>query len=55
MNRFRSWLEIHLEAGKKRLMGDTTREANSLEVNDLKKEKPCFEEKTKPQNQGRLT
>ncbi len=27
-----------LEAGKKRLMGDSAREANSTEVTDLKKE-----------------
>jgi len=32
------WSKDFLEAGKKRLMGDTTREANSHEVSDLKKE-----------------
>jgi transposase len=31
-------LKDFLEADKKRLMGDTTREANSHEVSDLKKE-----------------
>jgi transposase len=37
-NLYYRWSKDFLEAGKKRLMGDTTREANSLEVNDLKKE-----------------
>ena len=33
-----NWSKEFLEAGKKRLMGDTAREANSHEVSDLKKE-----------------
>ncbi len=33
-----SWSKEFLEAGKKRLMGDTAREASSGEVTDLKKE-----------------
>ena len=32
------WSKDFLEAGKKRLIGDTTREASSHEVGDLKKE-----------------
>ena len=32
------WSKDFLEAGKKRLMGDTSREANSREVADFKKE-----------------
>lgn len=32
------WSKDFLEAGKKRLNGDTEREANSFEVNELKKE-----------------
>ena len=32
------WSKDFLEAGKKRLMGDTTREDSSHEVVDLKKE-----------------
>jgi hypothetical protein len=33
------WSKEFLEAGKKRLLGDTTREATSTEVVDLRKEK----------------
>ena len=33
-----SWSKEFLEAGKKRLAGDTAREANSGEVNDLRRE-----------------
>ena len=36
-NLYYRWSKDFLEAGKKRLMGDTTREANSNEVPDLKK------------------
>jgi transposase len=32
------WSKEFLEAGKKRLQGDTIREASSIEVVDLKKE-----------------
>jgi len=32
------WSKEFLEAGKKRLMGDTKREATSVEVQDLKKQ-----------------
>ena len=32
------WSKDFLEAGKKRLNGDTEREANSFEVNELRKE-----------------
>jgi transposase len=37
-NLFYRWSKNFLEAGKKRLMGDTAREANSNEVSGLKKE-----------------
>lgn len=37
-NLYYKWSKDFLEAGKKRLMGDTTREANSEEVSGLKKE-----------------
>ena len=37
-NLYYRWSKDFLEAGKKRLMGDTVREANSHEVTDLKKE-----------------
>jgi transposase len=36
-NLYYCWSKDFLEAGKKRLMGDTAREANSHEVSDLKK------------------
>ena len=35
---FYRWNKEFLEAGKKRLTGDTTREATSSEVDDLRKE-----------------
>jgi transposase len=37
-NLYYRWSKDFLEAGKKRLSGDTTREANSDEVSDLKRE-----------------
>ncbi len=37
-NLYYRWSKDFLEAGKKRLMGDTVREANSGEVSDLRKE-----------------
>lgn len=37
-NLYYNWSKEFLEAGKKRLQGDTTREATSNEVTDLKKE-----------------
>ncbi len=37
-NLYYRWSKDFLEAGKKRLSGDTVREANSSEVNDLKSE-----------------
>jgi len=37
-NLYYRWSKDFLEAGKKRLMGDTAREANSREVTDIKKE-----------------
>ena len=37
-NLYNSWSKDFLEVGKKRLMGDTTREASSHEVFELKKE-----------------
>jgi len=37
-NLYYRWSKDFLEAGKKRLAGDTAREANSHEVTDLKKE-----------------
>lgn len=37
-NLFYKWSKEFLEAGKKRLQGDTVREATSPEVGDLKKE-----------------
>ena len=37
-NQYYRWSKDFLEAGKKRLQGDTVREANSSEVSDLKKE-----------------
>jgi transposase len=38
------WNKDFLEAGKKRLKGDTEREANSQEVNNLKKENQDLKE-----------
>ena len=37
-NLYYRWSKDFLEAGKKRLLGDTAREANSSEVNDLRSE-----------------
>ena len=37
-NRYYRWSKEFLEAGKKRLVGDTTREATSTEVTNLRKE-----------------
>lgn len=37
-NLYYNWSKEFLEAGKKRLMGDTRREATSGEVTDLRKE-----------------
>jgi transposase len=37
-NLYYRWSKDFLEAGKKRLQGDTIREANSGEVNDLRQE-----------------
>jgi transposase len=37
-NMYYKWSKEFLEAGKKRLQGDTIREASSIEVVDLKKE-----------------
>ena len=36
------WSKDFLEAGKKRLAGDTVREASTVEVKDLKKENMAF-------------
>ncbi len=38
------WSKDFLEAGKKRLMGDTMREANTTEVGELKKENQQLKE-----------
>lgn len=37
-NQYYKWSKDFIEAGKKRLSGDTVREANSEEVSELKKE-----------------
>ena len=37
-NLYDRWSKEFLEAGKKRLLGDTTREATSTEVQDLRRE-----------------
>ena len=37
-NLYYRWSKDFLEAGKKRLQGDTVREANSAEVNELREE-----------------
>ena len=39
-----SWSKEFLEAGKKRLAGDTTRQATSVEVKDLKAESAALKE-----------
>ncbi len=41
---FYKWNKEFMEAGKKRLAGDTTREATSDEVTDLRKENQRFAE-----------
>jgi transposase len=38
------WSKDFMETGKKRLNGDTLREANTTEVNDLKKENSALKE-----------
>ena len=43
-SQFFKWNKEFLEAGKKRLSGDTTREATSDEVNDLRKENQRLKE-----------
>ena len=43
-SQFYKWNREFLEAGKKRLSGDTTREATSDEVTDLKKENQRLKE-----------
>jgi len=37
-NLYYKWSKDFLEAGKKRLQGDTVREANSVEVNEMRQE-----------------
>ena len=41
---FYKWNKEFMEAGKKRLNGDTTRQATSDEVNDLRKENQQLKE-----------
>ena len=43
-NLYYRWSKDFLEAGKKRLQGDTKREANSVEVDELKKENSQLKE-----------
>ncbi len=43
-NLYYRWSKEFLEAGKKRLLGDTRREANSGEVTDLRKENARLKE-----------
>lgn len=43
-SQFYKWNKEFLEAGKKRLSGDTTREATSDEVSDLRKENQRLKE-----------
>ena len=43
-NLYYRWSKDFMEAGKKRLLGDTTREATSTEVSDLKKENQKLKE-----------
>ncbi len=43
-NLYYRWSKEFLEAGKKRLLGDTQREANSGEVSDLRKENARLKE-----------
>ncbi len=44
-NLYYRWSKEFLEAGKKRLLGDTRREANSSEVTDLRKENARLKER----------
>ncbi len=43
-NLYYRWSKEFLEAGKKRLLGDTQREASSTEVTDLRKENARLKE-----------
>jgi len=43
-NLYHRWSKEFLEAGKKRLLGDTRREANSSEVTDLRQENARLKE-----------
>ncbi len=43
-NLYYRWSRDFLEAGKKRLSGDTAREASTSEVRDLRKENACLKE-----------
>ncbi len=43
-NLYYNWSKEFLEAGKRRLKGNTVREANSTEVNDLRKENSQLKE-----------
>jgi transposase len=43
-NLYYRWSKEFLEAGKKRVLGDTQREANSSEVADLRKENARLKE-----------
>jgi transposase len=43
-NQYYRWSKEFLEAGKRRLLGDTVREANSSEVKDLRKENEQLKE-----------
>ena len=43
-NLYYRWSKDFLEAGKKRLQGDTVREANSSEVNELRQENAQLKE-----------
>ncbi len=43
-NLYYRWSKDFLEAGKKRLQGDTVREANSAEVSDLRQENAQLKE-----------
>jgi transposase len=44
VNLYYRWSKDFLEAGKKRLQGDTVREANSSEVNELRQENAQLKE-----------
>ena len=43
-NLYYRWSKDFLEAGKKRLMGDTMREANTSEVTEIKRENQALKE-----------